>query len=197
MAFTSSFDKVRKIGRKIVLPIDEIKEQVIMNIPTVSGNILDLGAGTMYWSEWLNSQYKTKILAVDTFYKDNFDLINSFPGGVVQYNDYFRCIEVNEIKMIWMCDVIHHLEESFITKLLDSIIEKKISIIVIKDIDCGHKFGNFMNKVHDFVINHEKIHDVHSGFFGEWLQSNGYKVSFRYMPKLWYPHFMLIGIKNH
>lgn len=186
MAFSYGFNKIRKLGRKVVLPIDDIKKQMIMSVPTVSGSILDLGAGTMFWSEWLYKQYNTKVFSVDTFYEEK--------GR--QYNDYFKCIEVNEIKMLWMCDVIHHLEESFLQKLINSIIDKEFSVIVIKDIDCRHRFGNFMNKVHDFVINREKAHNVNPCFFEEWLKSNGYEVIYRYIPKLWYPHFILIGVKK-
>ena len=37
----------------------------------------------------------------------------------------------------------------------------KTDVIIIKDIDANHKFGNFMNRVHDKIINGETIYDIY------------------------------------
>lgn len=50
-----------------------------------------------------------------------------------------------------------------------------------------------MNRMHDLIINKEHIHDVNPDEILEMLRKNGYRVSYEYMPKLWYPHFMIIG----
>jgi hypothetical protein len=67
-------------------------------------------------------------------------------------------------------------------------------MIIIKDIDKNHTFGNFMNKVHDKIINNENIHNIDPNKIEEVLIQNGYKTQYYYIPKLWYPHFMVIGV---
>lgn len=68
--------------------------------------------------------------------------------------------------------------------------------VIIKDIDCNHKFGNFMNRMHDRIINHERIMDVDPMKLIELLEKRGFEVKKIYLPKLWYPHFLLIAKKS-
>ena len=48
-----NIEKLRKLGRKIVLPIDEIKSilESKINFSKVE-NVIDFGAGTLLWSEY-------------------------------------------------------------------------------------------------------------------------------------------------
>ena len=48
-----NIEKLRKIGRKIVLPIDEIKSilESKINFSNIE-NIIDFGSGTLLWSEY-------------------------------------------------------------------------------------------------------------------------------------------------
>lgn len=52
-----------------------------------------------------------------------------------------------------------------------------------------------MNRMHDRIINGERIHDVELDSIEEWLKSCGFRVKREYIPKLWYPHFIIIGAK--
>lgn len=51
-----------------------------------------------------------------------------------------------------------------------------------------------MNRMHDKIINGEKIHTIFPEKIKEMLETNGFKTYYYYLPKLWYPHFMIIGI---
>ena len=46
-------EKLRKIGRKCVLPVDEIKGilEARLDFATIK-SVADFGAGTLFWSEW-------------------------------------------------------------------------------------------------------------------------------------------------
>lgn len=191
--FTNKMVFLRRIGRKAVLPVSEIQKRVKEKIPSVNGNILDLGAGTLVWSKWLFEQYGVPVLAVDTFYDTEGTQTR---GGIEQFTDYFCCIKDKDVKLLWMCDVIHHLTPDFFERVKKSVVEKQIMYVVVKDIDCRHKFGNFMNRMHDWIINHDKIHDVDPMKIEQYLSEHGYLVSYTYIPKLWYPHFLLIAEKK-
>lgn len=192
--FSDAFAALRRIGRKLVLPTEKIKEHVIHSIPELSENIVDLGAGTLYWSEWLVSQYGVRCLAVDTYYE--FGQASGHQD-IILYNDYSSCIEDNpKPDMLWMCDVMHHLDNSMRRKVLESIEHTEYKYIVIKDIDCRKKVGNMMNKLHDFLINHEVVHNVNPRQIEMLLERKGYDIRHYDIPKLWYPHFLIIAARN-
>lgn len=65
----------------------------------------------------------------------------------------------NKNSMFFICDVIHHLSDKE-WNILEHKVVDKCRYIVIKDIDCHYRFKNWMNKMHDRVINGEKIRDV-------------------------------------
>ena len=109
------------------------------------------------------------------------------------YTDYFDCVGRETVDLLWMCDVLHHLDRDFAERLLANAAGLRVPYIVIKDIDCRHRFGNRMNRWHDLLINREKIRDVDPRELARLLKKSGYALSFRYMPKLWYPHFMIIA----
>jgi hypothetical protein len=48
--------------------------------------------------------------------------------------------------------------------------------------------------MHDRIINGEKIHDVYPQKIIEWLHTSGYATKFWKLPKLWYPHFLIIAV---
>jgi hypothetical protein len=100
--------------------------------------------------------------------------------------------EVPKSSLVWACDVLHHLPEDFLAKFLGEIV-KKTDLIIIKDIDKRHRFGNFMNRLHDRIINREIIHDVNPNKLQDYFISLGFKCDYYYLPKLWYPHFILVA----
>jgi len=191
MAFTNKMELIRYYGRKLVLPSNEIKEivakEVFKDEMTRRGGIIDFGAGTLYWSKWI-SQYVKTVVAVDVYYKEG---INA--EGIIlrtQLSDALKEMN-NKPHMIWLSDVLHHLTEEDHTEVLK--VFSEMDYVMIKDVDCNHKFGNFMNRVHDRVINHEKIRDVNPVELADRLKKYGFKVNKFYLPKLWYPHFLLIA----
>ena len=71
------------------------------------------------------------------------------------------------------------------------------NIVIIKDIGATHKFGNFCNRIHDRIINGEKINNVYPDTIEDWLKTSGYSISRKFIPKLWYPHFIIVGVRNN
>ena len=52
-------EKLRKIGRRLVLPSDEIKGILEGKLDFASlKNVVDFGAGTLFWSEWFASKLR-------------------------------------------------------------------------------------------------------------------------------------------
>jgi len=58
------------------------------------------------------------------------------------------------------------------------------------------KLGNFCNKMHDRIINGEKIHDAYPSEIEKHLAKAGFTTEIKILPKFWYPHFIIIGVKN-
>jgi len=87
--------------------------------------------------------------------------------------------------------VFHHCGDGIVSRILDSILN--VPYIVIKDIDANRRFGNAMNKMHDVIFNHQLVYNVYPQKIAGFLTSRGYKVSVLSIPKLWYPHFLLIA----
>ena len=95
--------------------------------------------------------------------------------------------------LFFASDVLHHLSPNFTQKLLESIAH--IPIIIIKDIDSRHIFGHYANALHDLVFNQEKVCKVYPNKLESTLQALGYTTRYHYLPKLWYPHFLLLAYK--
>lgn len=95
-----------------------------------------------------------------------------------------------------MCDAVHHFTPEFRKQVFDSIKDKKFRYVMIKDIDCRKKFGNMMNRMHDLIINRELVGDVNPEELGSFLKKNGYQLSCHFLPRLWYPHFLLLAERN-
>lgn len=193
MAFTSKMELIRYYGRKVVLPSDKIKKIVVDEVfknDMSEESIIDFGAGTLYWSKWLFEHVKT-VIAVDVYYKENVN-----EQGILLRNNLNEALSVVEAKpcMIWMSDVLHHLTEETSKEIFE--VFPRMDYVIIKDVDCNHKFGNFMNRMHDRIINHEKIRDVNPVQLISLLEEQGFKVDKFYLPKLWYPHFLLIARKR-
>jgi len=155
-------------------------------------SILDFGSGTFFWTEWFLNKFKCKMYAVDKYYTGKTILDN----GIRCYSELDEClIDCQTFSTVFVCDVLHHLSleeyEIFFKKIMN-----KTKIIIIKDIDKNHIFGNFMNKMHDKIINKENINNIDPIKIEKTLALNGYKTQYNYIPKLWYPHFILIGIKS-
>ena len=192
MAFDGSL--IRKIGRNIVLPTDKIKT---ICRKALAGRdirtVLDFGAGTLFWTDWFIQEFGSDVYAVDTCY-DNFTM--SINEKITCYSDLYICLEKNaHFSLVWACDVLHHLSYSdsdvFFEKICD-----KTNILIIKDIDANHSFGEFMNKIHDKVINGETTYRIFPEKLTDYFESQGFETSYYYVPKIWYPHFVLIAIRK-
>ena len=205
MAFSNQLSALRKIGRKAVLPTNKIQSIVLSKWGGKSNQddistVIDFGAGTLYWSYWFAKQYRdAKIYAVDSYYaKHKEPVIDTYKKRIILLSDLQQCNKIrSDFDILWCCDVIHHLDNEWRKNLFDFIKQNDIKEVIIKDIDCRHKIGNFMNKFHDRIINHEKVKDVDSIKITKKLQDMGYEVSYRYIPKLWYSHFILISRKRN
>lgn len=194
MPFETNFGKVREIGRTMILPLDKIKQLVKEKIFDGSDieSVIDFGAGTLIWSKWLK-MFISKVIAVDTIF-DSYSLTET--TSIICTNNIqsaIRCLSGHS--MLWVCDVIHHLPPKEWNTVKDELFGL-CDYIVIKDIDANYKFGNFMNRLHDRIINGEKINDVNPKQLMDELRQRNYKVYYRDIHKLWYPHFLIIAEKK-
>jgi hypothetical protein len=192
--FTDFLSSVRKRFRGVVLPVREIKTVCRKHL---SGKpvspVLDFGSGTLFWSEWFVHEFDSTVCAVDPYYK-NANMPEK--EKIFYYSDIRQCFEdYPNPSLVWACDVLHHLSKPDYTDFLDQA-TRRATIIIIKDIDRHHTFGNFMNRMHDKIINQEDIQDIDPDEIKDKLTANGFETFYYYLPKLWYPHFILAGIKK-
>lgn len=130
-----------------------------------------------------------QIIAVDSIYKAIMP--NTSYENILLECDFLQTIQSHKADLLFISDVLHHLNNTYIKKIFSNI--KNIPFIVIKDIDANHSFGNFANKMHDLIINQEKTINIYPQSLIEILESYGYDTHYQYLPKLWYPHFLLIA----
>ncbi|MDL0082052.1 hypothetical protein NYG90_05090 [Helicobacter sp. XJK30-2] len=131
------------------------------------------------------------VIAIDSIYTTltptttypNITLESSLDSALAHY----------AFDLFFASDVLHHLSPNFTQKLLESIAH--IPIIIIKDIDSRHIFGHYANALHDLVFNQEKVCKVYPNKLESTLQALGYTTRYHYLPKLWYPHFLLLAYK--
>ena len=201
---TSLINTLKYFGRGIVLPVDAIKNTIRQTLTKNHvSQITDFGAGTLFWSKWFAEELELTVFAVDTAYENNPPKNDSqrisFQTNIVEsLQEKIR----EDKRAIFICDVIHHLSPSFWRSVFPQI-TKSFDVIFIKDIDANYKFGNFCNRLHDRIINGEKIHnvypgkiDVYPGKIEDYLVKSGFTTQTKIIPKLWYPHFFLSGVKN-
>lgn len=81
MPFSDTISKFRKLGRKAVLPTHRIKKIIKEFVPGLENGIIDLGAGTLYWSNWFIREYSNTVLAVDTYYASGKKIFCGENGG--------------------------------------------------------------------------------------------------------------------
>jgi len=183
---------IRKFFRGIVLPVEKIRKIILNTLAEIKVNsVLDFGSGTFFWSDWFLSTFNCQIYAVDKYYKEKIiskDEVRCY----WQLDDCF--IDCQNFSIVFACDVLHHLDPVEYETFWKEIINKS-NVVIIKDIDKNHPFGNFMNKMHDKIINRENIQDIDPHKIERVLVQNGYKTQYHYIPKLWYSHFIIIGIK--
>jgi hypothetical protein len=116
--------------------------------------------------------------------------------NIVCYSDLSMCLLENEyFSFVWACDVLHHLPPSDSNAFLKEICNRT-DVLIIKDIDATHKFGNFMNKIHDKIINKETTYNIYPDKISALLELYGFETSYRFIPKAWYPHFIVVAIKK-
>lgn len=195
MSFKSNMGGMRALGRKVVLPADRIKkvmmEKLFDKYP-IDG-VIDFGAGTLYWSDWFHELMEKKdgkVYPVDIIFKEKR------PDTKLKCYAYMDDLpDQIGAGVFFICDVIHHLSKEEWNLLRQKAVSK-CDYIVIKDINCNYKFKNWMNKMHDRVINGEKIRDVDPDELKEDLRRQGYRCIYQNLHKLWYSHFLIIAVKK-
>lgn len=187
---------LRKIGRGLVLPHKKIEKYIDIFYKKISTNstlpILDFGSGTLFWSEKFAEKYQTEVFSVDTLYAKKIPKLKT---DKIKLSDNLERLPDNlDFAMIFTCDVLHHIKPEIRKAILDTFI-KKSKLIIIKDIEAEDFLGNLQNRIHDFVINHEIIHDIYSKELRQYFKEAGFKVRIFHLKKLGYPHFLLVAYK--
>lgn len=200
MAFENNLGGIRSMGRSIILPADKIKKLLLKELFNKYSiqKVIDFGAGTLYWTDWFEKIMNVgegkcgKVYPVDIIFQ------NQAPDTTIDYYMFIDDVPVKKMDsscLFFICDVIHHLSEKE-WKTLSKKVTERCRFIVIKDIDCRCRFKNWMNKLHDRIINGEKIRDVNPDMLIADLHELGYKCKMVSMHKLWYSHFLIIAIKK-
>lgn len=189
MSFQSYNGALRRIGRYAVLPVNKIRtilEKEIFGQEKKIDICVDFGAGTLFWSEWLKHKV-SKVYAVDVIYTKEKN-----ENGIRCIDNIDKLPLPNGGKMFFAVDVFHHLDQAFEKELLLKV-NREFDYVVIKDINCHKKFGNFMNRIHDKIINGEDIRNVDPDVLINYLFEKGYRCRIFEMRKLWYPHFLIVA----
>lgn len=143
---------------------------------------------------WGGGNSINQVFAIDSIYATYRPKCIS--GNITLSVDIFSALNSQQFDLIFMCDVLHHLDDEILERVLDAIKANGAKIIVIKDIDSRHRFGDFMNKTHDLLINNERVRSIFPNVLEDSLKSSGFNTEYFYLPKLWYPHFLLITQKE-
>jgi hypothetical protein len=191
--FGGDLDPLRQFSRGILLPIQKTRQLILNALTNIEVNsVLDFGSGTLFWSDWFLNEFNCQIYAVDNYYKGK---ILSTQNGIKYYWRLDECfIDCQSFSVVFVCDVFHHLDPIEYETFWKEIINRS-KVVIIKDMDKNHQFENFMNKMHDKIISGENIQDIDPQKIERVLVQNGYKTQYYYIPKLWYPHFIIVGIK--
>jgi hypothetical protein len=192
--FGGDLDSLRQFSRGILLPVQKIRQIILNALNEIEvSSVLDFGSGTLFWSDWFLSEFNCQIYAVDNYYKGEAILAQN---GINCYWRLDECfIDCQIFSVVFVCDVFHHLDPVEYETFWNEIINKS-KVIIIKDMDKNHTFGNFMNKMHDKIISGENVQDIDPQKIERTLVQNGYKTQYFYIPTLWYPHFIIVGVKT-
>lgn len=187
-------NSLRKHGRAFVLPYNFIvslmsdffyHNNINLDIPA-----LDFGSGTLFFSELLSQKFDCKICAYDTIYKTNPPLITNSKIKIIHnFNSY------SNYSFIFCCDVLHHLMKNELSSLLDNFTQLS-NFIIIKDINADDKFGNLQNKLHDLIINRQKVNNIYPQKIIEFLNNKNFETKFFSLKKMGYPHFLILANKK-
>ena len=198
MSFLSNFGGIRAWGRKMVLPVAQIKKLLKEEIfdKYCVDKVIDFGAGTLYWSDWFQEVVGTEnVYPVDIIFKESGNRMENSLRCFSQLQDVPYKQESKGPVMFFVCDVLHHLSEREWSDI-ERIIYHDCDFVVIKDINCHFKLKNLMNRLHDRLINGEKIRDIDPEMLMAELKKHGYHYFYYDLHKLWYPHFILISVKG-
>lgn len=202
MAFENNLGGIRAFGRRMILPAEEmknlIKTELLDKYPI--RKVIDFGAGTLYWSDWFQEQFSGtgggKVYPVDIIFKKNVpDTKMQCYASIEELPKEEFSKEVDDPVLFFICDVIHHLPLGEWEALKQKVI-RQCRFIVVKDISCHYRFKNWMNRMHDRIINGEKIHDVDPDHLIADLRMHGYQCMYKNLHKLWYSHFIILAVKK-
>ena len=197
MPFINNFNGLRAKGRELVLPAKRIQDHMDLKLFYRKGikSVTDFGAGTLYWTDYLLTRIPAdKVFPVDVVFGDG-EIRTTPQNARVACRSGLDGIEAGPDALFFACDTLHHLGWEEWEHILHRYLPR-YGHIVIKDIDCRHRFGNFMNRMHDKLINHESVRNVNPEYIAEELEEMGYECSCAYMPRLWYPHFLLAASRK-
>lgn len=195
MSFYSNLGGIRAWGRKLVLPAARIKKLVQTEIleQYEVDQVIDFGAGTLYWSEWFEKSFGSgNVYPVDIIYRDSVP-----ETSMLCYSSIYDIpvIKGDGRTLFFTCDVLHHLSAKD-WEQIEEIAFRTCRFIIIKDINCHYKFKNWMNRMHDRIINGERIRDVNPEKLIQELRKSGYQCTYHDLHKLWYPHFIIIAVRE-
>jgi len=194
--FPPHFSFLHWLGKDFVSPKAKMKAVIAECLGAGGGamehNIMDFGSGTLVWAEYFAKAYRATVYAVDTYYT-----VYTPPAKerIRYYTDFKHCCaDIARFSCVWACDVLHHITKDVCDDFFNTI-AAKTDLIIIKDNDSNHPLRFLFNRLSDKILNGESIYNVYPQDIQAYLEARGFRVTYRYMPKFFYPHFMLTAVR--
>ncbi|MFB9108368.1 class I SAM-dependent methyltransferase [Flavobacterium gyeonganense] len=193
----SFIDKLKVTYRPLICPFGLLlkyveKDKSVFDIGCGSGQfcalIAKFTAATRIHGIEISEKLVSNARAINQEFEDNkkitFEVFNGsiIPDGINQY------------KIIYMIDVLHHIPKNKQEYFLKEIYSKMASgsRLILKDIDAGHPFVHF-NKIHDLVFSKEIGNELTLQFAKNMVESIGFKIIEKFnITTFIYPHYFLI-----
>jgi len=162
---------LRDYLRKIILPLEEIDEQLPQK-----GKIIDLGCGEGVIAKFIAKKKARTVIGVDS---DKKRLPETNSKNLIFKEGDIRGTPLNGINSVVISDVLHHINLPDQKKLLKKISRqiKKGGVLVIKEIDSSEYVRSKLSRLWDLLLYpQDKINYWQFKNLKIFLQSRGFTV---------------------
>ena len=199
----SGFDlmsRLKVIYRPYLTPFKDLLELIPEN-----ASVFDIGCGNgafLYLIKLLKQPKNIGGIEIsDELINNANDLLDAKNANLnmsikLEVFDGINIPDLVDFDYVFMIDVLHHIpipiRHDFFKSL--KLAMKKDAILILKDIDAGHRILTMANKLHDRVISGETGNEVSISVAQQMLLSHGFAIdSMTYKRMLWYPHYTIVA----
>ena len=195
----SLVDKLKVYYRPYICPFNEL-----LAFAGEDDSILDIGCGNGQFIYLLSEVINPKsIIGIDISDKiivrarEYLKDIRKIPVLLYSYDGLNLPDTFNEVSLVYLIDVLHHIDYSKQQSFLNQLFLKmgKGSRLILKDIDAS-SYLVFANKLHDKILTGENSKELSLATVLELLKSTGFHIKQTKTKRLlWYPHYTIEAIK--